>query len=324
MRALHDQPLLTREILEQTLPQSNLHLQVERVRITPDFMSVDEISKLWTTFQTQYRVSAAYQVSVVLIDGQRGRRAPLPVLRRGREQPRLPEKQQDYGAYVLGSPGSSLNKLQLPHDKPSAELGDTLVIHGSHLDPAHTLLRFRHLRSAERAGEITPSPGGTDGELRVKLPTEGDDPHVLGQWPIGMYVMLGIVQQPDRPEWRTEEKPFALAPRMEIQQPADGQASQGTVDLTLICKPQIRAGQRVVLLFGDRQVEPATIVTPSNPDPPSALAPTKPTTLGFKVENVEPGDYVLRLRVDGVDSLPIKFQESQVPEFDDAQKVTVT
>jgi hypothetical protein len=136
-----------------------------------------------------------------------------------------------------------------------------------------------------------------------------------------MYVMSGMVQ-PDRPDivqeppkWATNEIPFALAPRMEIQKPANRQALQGTVDLTLICRPQIRVGQRVVLLFGQREVEPTTPVTQS--------MPTQPTTLTFKVENVEPGDYVLRLRVDGVDSLPIKFQK-KVPEFDEKQKVTVT
>ncbi len=47
---------------------SDLHEQIERVRITHDPLSVDDLSKLWNTFQTQYRISTAYRVSVVLID----------------------------------------------------------------------------------------------------------------------------------------------------------------------------------------------------------------------------------------------------------------
>ena len=47
------------------------HEQIERVRITPQPLSVDELSKLWTAFQTHFRISAAYQVSVVLIESTR-------------------------------------------------------------------------------------------------------------------------------------------------------------------------------------------------------------------------------------------------------------
>src|SRR5207245_2354500 len=53
--------------------------QAERVRITPLALSTEEISKLWMIFQTQYRISAAYQVSVVLIESSRGVKAAPPV-----------------------------------------------------------------------------------------------------------------------------------------------------------------------------------------------------------------------------------------------------
>ena len=63
MGVLHDHPLLGAEEINGALPESDLDQQVERVRITPQPMSVEEMSKLWTTFQTQYRMSAAYQAS---------------------------------------------------------------------------------------------------------------------------------------------------------------------------------------------------------------------------------------------------------------------
>ena len=71
------------------------------------------------------------------------------------------------------------------------------------------------------------------------------------------------------------------------------------------------------MLFGSQQVEAQNINTPADL--------TQPSTLTFQVQNVVAGEYVVRLRVDGVDSLPVI--ESATPpllEFDPNQKVTVT
>src|SRR5216684_5234320 len=68
MRVLHDRALLMPSEISNALAASELHDQIERVRITPQPLSLEEMSKLWMTFQTQYRISAAYEVSVVLIE----------------------------------------------------------------------------------------------------------------------------------------------------------------------------------------------------------------------------------------------------------------
>ena len=83
MRVLHDHPLLGAEEIRAALANNDLADQIERIRITPQPMSVEEFSKLWTTFQVGYRISAAYHVSVVLIDSTLSSRTPLPVLTRG-------------------------------------------------------------------------------------------------------------------------------------------------------------------------------------------------------------------------------------------------
>ena len=79
MRILHDHPLLGEAEIKAALPDNDLHEQVERVRITPQPLSLEEMSKLWTTFQTQYRISVAYEVGVILVDSSRDASAPLPV-----------------------------------------------------------------------------------------------------------------------------------------------------------------------------------------------------------------------------------------------------
>ncbi|MGK7902096.1 MAG: DUF4255 domain-containing protein, partial [Hormoscilla sp.] len=81
MRVLHDHPLIrskdiNRAINSDTLPaykkkilqKSDLENQVDKIGVTPTTLSLEEISKLWGTFKTEYRISAAYEVSVVLIE----------------------------------------------------------------------------------------------------------------------------------------------------------------------------------------------------------------------------------------------------------------
>lgn len=64
---------LIKETIQQPLysflADSNLADQVEEVKFTPKFYSLEETSKLWTVFfQTAYALSVAYQASVVLIE----------------------------------------------------------------------------------------------------------------------------------------------------------------------------------------------------------------------------------------------------------------
>lgn len=97
MQLLHEVPVLTREAIRTTLATpspvdgailppplnslaaSALADQVELVKITPDLMTTEEISKLWAAFQATYRPTAAYRASVVLIESRAAVAAPLPV-----------------------------------------------------------------------------------------------------------------------------------------------------------------------------------------------------------------------------------------------------
>jgi hypothetical protein len=50
------------------LAASDLAERVEQLTICPQFLSGEEVSKLWSAFQARYRPSMAYKVSLVLID----------------------------------------------------------------------------------------------------------------------------------------------------------------------------------------------------------------------------------------------------------------
>ena len=89
MRTLHENPVLTREMIRQTilavpsLATSDLADQAELVKIVPQALTLEEITKLWSSFfQTNYRISVAYEATVVLIDSVYDARPTLPVTTR--------------------------------------------------------------------------------------------------------------------------------------------------------------------------------------------------------------------------------------------------
>ena len=240
---------------------------------------------------------------MVLIDSKRPTRAPLPVLMRGSD---------DRGAFVLVAPAPSLTSIGLPNLKPSAEPGDILTLKGINLESETAAARFYHSRLANPI-ERALLPGGSAEQIQVKIPDVAEDAQFPSKWVAGFYTLALLMQRPDLPAWTTNELPFALAPQVTSISPVTAPA--GDITLQLTCIPQILAGQRAVLLFGEREVLPASITTPSDP--------TAETTLTFDIAAAEAGEYVVRLRVDGADSIPVDFSTIP-PQFDSAQMVTIT
>lgn len=313
MGLLHDHPLLGRADIEGISPDSNLHEQIERVRITHDVLTLDDMSKLWSSFQSaEYRLSAGYEASVILIESRRSGKTPLPVLKRGK---------RDQGVDVVARPTPSLSGLRFPNQKPAAELGDMITLLGDNLSHEDTVVRFQHSRLS-RPIDLQPLPAQNElehngSEMTVRLPSVADDPELGSKWPAGFYRLSLVVKQQDMPAWSSSPVSLPLSPEISITAPAGQTAPAGNVVITLTCTPRILDSQRVALLFGDHSIAPDTIETPDDL--------TAPSTLTFTVENVAAREdfYVLRLRVDGVDSIPVDFSDT-VPQFADNQKVTIT
>jgi hypothetical protein len=135
----------------------------------------------------------------------------------------------------------------------------------------------------------------------------------LTRWAPGFYTVSLVINFPELSPWITNEVPFALAPIIKVSPLS---APPGDLALRVTCSPRIRVDQRVTLLFGPQQIPVAFLTTP----PDTSL----PTTLEFFVPDVKAGSYVIRLRVDGVDSLPIGPMDSPSGlVFDPGQRVTV-
>lgn len=302
MSTLHDRGVLDGNDIRNALPDNDLANQIERVRITPLPQSVDELSKLWTAFQTNYRTSAAYEAAVVLIDSQAAIRAPLPVLRRG---------PQDRGVIATASAAAALDTLIYPRTQPAVRLGEDIVLGGRQLTTDHALARFNSLR-LDAPIDIAPLAGVAAGSLRVHIANTTDDVDAASRWAPGIYTVALLVQPPGLPPLLSNELPLALAPIITLSPLA---AAAGDLTLNLTCMPRLRDGQRVFLLFGDRLLVPQGISNPADTHQPSALV--------FLVPGVAAGTYTVRLRVDGADSIPVDFSGS-VPAFASNQQVVVT
>lgn len=294
MSILHDHALLGPDEIKLALPGSGLEQQVERVRITLLPLSVEDISKLWTGFATQYRLSVGYEVSVALIESTQPVRTPLPVLARGA----LDKGNASQGSLI--PPFPFLDSLTPPNQQPSAKLGDVLTLTGNHLDGSNVGVLFNQPLWASPL-EVAPNAGGTATQLVVQIP---NSPTI---WPAGFYTVSVLVQRPGESYRRqTNQLSFSLAPTLTI---APLSAPAGSITFTVNCGPDVFPGQGVSLLLSDQDVAAPAIASQT-------------ATLNFTV-TLAKGDYFVRLRVNGVDSLLVDRSVTP-PIFDPSQKVTAT
>lgn len=297
MSLLHDHAVFGRAEFESAFAVSELHEQVERLRITPQPISVEDVSKLWTGFQTQYRLSAAYEVSVVLIESKLAVRTPLPVLTLG---------EGDEGIAVQGDlipPFPALEAVSLPNNQPGIRLGEVLTISGHHIGGDSVVVRFMNRRLSEPI-EVAPVAGGTETEIRVELP---DDP---ANWLAGFYTIAAVISKAGQQDRTTNEVPVTVVPRiLTTTISALSPPPVGGYMATVTCSPRVIPGQNASLLLNDREF-------------PAENRTAKTDTLTFRLSDVPDGEYFVRLRIDGVDSLLID-RSATPPVFDVSQKVTI-
>jgi hypothetical protein len=309
MSVLHDHALLGRDEIRGVLAGNDLAEQFERLRVTPLTLPMDEMSKLWTALQTNYRVSAGYEVTVVLIDSLSPGRAPLPVLRRGKD---------DRGPAASAQLAPQLRELLYPRAQQAARLGERVILKATPLDRAKTSLRLSSTRLAAPL-LLPPLPGNAPDEIAFELPAAADP--AAADWVSGWYTVAAVVGGVDEPKLVSNELAFALAPTIAIAPVISVNADDPAlrdVAINLTAVPRCRAGQRVLLAFGDRQIDALSPpVPPPLPAPPPAYDPD------FAVVGVAPAQTALvRLRVDGVDSIPvIQTGAPPLPAFDPAQQV---
>ncbi|NOK34664.1 DUF4255 domain-containing protein [Corallococcus exercitus] len=283
LSVLHDHAVLSATELQAALLHADVHQQVERIRLSPHPLTVEEMSKLWGMFQRPYRMSVAWQVSVVLIDSTRPARAPLPVLTRGASD-RGVAVQPDLEPVTPG-----LDLLSFPKQQPSAVMGDVLSLTGHRLADGPARVALTHSRWS--SAQYLPPSTVTARSASVTLPTGGTADASL---PAGLYTLaLAITRQPGDSEFLTNALPFSLAPTLVSITPTHRSPDDdGVLVVTATASPQVRPDQRVSLIVGHREFKADALTAQG-------------ATLSFRLTGLPPGKYRLRLRVDGVDSLVV-------------------
>ncbi len=213
MRVLHDIPVITDDLVTQrlhpgqTILDASLLGQVERIKVYLDPINLDDLSKVWTAMSLPFRASAAYQVSLVLIESEQPRTYPKLV-----GEP--PAAGPTVTAIPFRSPQILSAGVRRPSDPPGTErtiayarAGDTLILHGQALSGSGRHLWLGQLDST--AG-IT---AATDSRVEITVP---NDP-ALGPGPQTIIVRfdMAVGHAEVRPVLSSNVAVFVVIPRVD-------------------------------------------------------------------------------------------------------------
>ena len=303
MQLFHETPVLTREAIRTSLQasavgdsnllpetlraiaESGLAEQVEMIKITPEVINTEEISRLWTAFSSKYRPSAAYKVTVVLIESQRSVKTALPVQNRKIyvNQLRHPVVEKIQSRATINAPVTENQPI----------LSDYfLVIKGVDLFAEHVIVRM----------------GDTDVESDLENVT---DTTITLQLPPGLAAgayPLQVIQQTYMGEpavlhegVSSNIQSFIISPVISASGFTDGETDEeglmsGTITITVT--PALKEKQKAVLLLN------AFSGTNKNYSFKITVAADSPdlNDVPFSITGVKPGTYLVRMQVDGAES----------------------
>jgi hypothetical protein len=292
------QPVLSRELIRHAITHveaaeylsfSDLAEQIDVVRLTMSSLSLEEMSKLWSTFfQASYRLSVPYQATVVLVDNGDTPQAALPVLSRNLDA-------ADFRAPTITRVVASSG----PADPVTSQT--VIRVEGQRLRSTITRIRV-----TGPGGFVEVDPASAEvTDTRITLPL-----------PAGVSAGVNAVQvlQPflvgDPPEERAAAEsnaaPLVVRPAVTGTITTVAHPDTGIIDVAVPLDPPVGARQRVALFLNeigsppDRPARAYSFIAPARdpalPDPaPTIVVPTR---------EVPGGAYVVRVQVDGAASLP--------------------
>jgi hypothetical protein len=336
MQLLHETPVLPRNAIRSSLalsthvgggsglpPQmqalltSELAEQVEQIKIIPESLNTEEISRMWSAIQANYRPTAAYQATVVLIESRQSTKSALPVRARN----------------VYAVP---FNQIVIEEIKSQVKAGDPIltnqpILVGQNLVLAGHGLSADNVKVIISNVEQTPAKADvTNEQIIMALPK------TLKAGTQGVQVVHPLSLGTPAAEHLGSESnlaAFVLRPTIDpaslsFTAGAGLDPIQGTVMLTV--DPPIGDSQRVVLRLNELITTPNPPVTsppaqarsksysfiaPSRLglSPPSS-PPDSTQTIGIPIKGVDAGSYLVRVQIDGAESPLISNTAGQFVE----------
>jgi Pvc16 N-terminal domain/IPT/TIG domain len=278
MQMLHETPVLPRDAIRTALggvppvsgsilpigplAAADLAEQVEQIKITPQLVSTEEVWKLWTALQAHYRPTAAYRVSVVLIESSKATKTALPVSQR--------------------------NLFALPFRHPFIEqitpqialAGASITLTGQNLKGPQTKLNFG-------LSALVDPTSITDRQIVANLPAAL--PAGVNTVQIVQPLTFGTPADPHS-GFESNVAPFMLAPLITTSPLS---IKVGT-KLTLGVNPPVGRTQRASLAVGAR-----SITIPARPVGGPATTATLDFSIPADFPT---GDFPIRLEIDGAQS----------------------
>ena len=304
VRTLHEQPFLSRDKIRQVidaavnadpnhfLAKADLDEEPELVKFTPHALSLEELSKLWSVFfQSAYVLSTSYMGTLVLIESQ------------ARPQPALPVRQR--GVYAVPFRQAFIERVEAAAGPEVGIIaGSSIAIFGKGLASSPAQVRFGDIMATVDAGKVTAT------RLEVNLPA-GLRAGIQGAQVI-QPVLMGVPLQPHK-GLESNAAPFVLRPQIT---PTVGGGTITTKDgvvyhnanITVTFVPRVAQGQRVTLILNEFQTAPAETARAYRFDAPDWSTITLPVgvtdtdQLIIPISMVIPGDYLVRVQVDGAES----------------------
>lgn len=272
MSIVHDAGYLDRDAITASVNAtgspvagSDLADQVELVKLAPQMLSEEDLYRLWTVFQTSYRLSVGYQASVVLIQ------------RTIATQPAPPVRVSQLTATPLRTP--QINSVS----PQPATIPGTLTITGEGLLAPGAFLRFP-------SGDITPVAANVSPtQIQVVLPAALG----AGQNTVQVIEPLQLDASTEtRPMFTSNAYPFTVAPAIQ-NIPTGGLTATIGQNLTVDVSPAIAPSDLVMLVIGTTGI--AMTIDPSgSPD-------TAVTSATFAITDaVAAGQALVQIQVNGV------------------------
>ncbi|MEO6672189.1 MAG: DUF4255 domain-containing protein [Ginsengibacter sp.] len=310
MQLLHETPVLPRDAISRSLNPSNiddaanlplslrvfstsgLADQVEQIKIVPESMNTEELSKLWTAFGAKYRPSAAYKATVVLIESFLPAKTALPV--------------QERKIYVRPFHRPVIEKIRSQANDVAPVLENQKILSGYNLVIEGYQLRSEVVKIDISGIEVMPAEGDiTDSKIVIKIP-DTVQPGIHGVQVIHPLLMGSPPELHNGVSSNAEA--FILSPELVSIQVlnAQGSSNSRSADIQLNINPAIGERQKVALLLNE--LLPAG--SPSIPQSYSfqlssfpLLSPPGPVEdITVPVTGMKAGIYLIRIQADGVES----------------------
>lgn len=305
MRIMHENAVLTREGIRRALAAgaatplltairaAGIADQVEMIKLTPTALALEEMSRIWSAFQAHYRTTMAYEASVILVDPRTAARSALPATSRA----------------VFGETldGPEINQVGIA-DAPNAPVTteDTLIIAGARLLSVEgTMIRIGEserpapadARADRIAIDLSAAPRPRAGVIGVNIV------HTRGMGdPVTPHA--GVV---------SNLAPLILRPVLTnvartnsaIRTVSGVAYAEGT--LTVDVARAVGREQKVELLLNEHGVPvgrvPRGYVIAASAANGFAPGTDEAAQLIIPYRSVARGDYLVRIRIDGADSL---------------------